>query len=89
MIVADKPTPYPSGRQRHRFTVDAVYRMPETGIIRADQRLELIEGELIRHSVTSSVMYCDGKYASRLAFCCYAAGIRTYAKRDDVALPLC
>ena len=32
---------------KHRFTVDEYYRMAETGIIKPDARVELLEGEII------------------------------------------
>ena len=32
---------------RHRLTVDEYYRMAETGVLAADARVELIEGELV------------------------------------------
>jgi Uma2 family endonuclease len=33
--------------RRHRLTVEDYYRMGEAGILRADERVELIEGEII------------------------------------------
>ncbi len=33
--------------QRHRYTVAEYYRMAETGILKPDERVELIEGEII------------------------------------------
>lgn len=33
--------------RRHRLTVDDYYRMGKAGILRADERVELIEGEII------------------------------------------
>jgi len=33
--------------QRHRLTVDQYYRMAEAGIFKEDDRVELIEGEII------------------------------------------
>lgn len=32
---------------RHRLTVDEYYRMAETGVLTADARVELIEGEIV------------------------------------------
>ena len=32
---------------RHRYTVEEFHRMGETGILRPDARVELIEGEII------------------------------------------
>lgn len=32
---------------KHRFTVDECYRMAETGIIKPDARVELLEGGII------------------------------------------
>jgi len=37
----------PSFPQRHRLTVEEYYRMAEAGILREDDRIELIEGEII------------------------------------------
>ena len=34
-------------RHRHRYSVDDYYRMAEAGILRADSRVELIDGEVI------------------------------------------
>ena len=34
-------------RRRHRYTVDEYHRMGSAGILRPDQRVELIEGEII------------------------------------------
>lgn len=42
--MATMPLASPS---RHRITVDALYRMAEAGILRADERVELIDGEII------------------------------------------
>jgi Uma2 family endonuclease len=32
---------------RHRFSVEECYRMAETGVLRPDQRVELLDGEII------------------------------------------
>lgn len=37
----------PGFAQRHRLTVEEYYRMAEAGILREDDRIELIEGEII------------------------------------------
>ena len=39
---------------RHLFTVDDFYRMGEAGIFRPDERLELIEGEIVEMAPTGS-----------------------------------
>ena len=42
------PTPTsPATRELRKFTVDEYYRMGEAGILKADERVELIEGEII------------------------------------------
>ena len=33
---------------RRRFTVDEYYRMAEAGILRSDERVELLDGEIVR-----------------------------------------
>lgn len=40
--------------RRHRLTVEEYYRMAETGILRADDRVELIEGEIVDMVPTGS-----------------------------------
>jgi len=42
-LVTDIGSPAPG---RHRITVDEFYRLAEVGILRADDRVELIEGEV-------------------------------------------
>jgi Uma2 family endonuclease len=37
----------PSGVTRHKLTVDDYYRMAETGILKREDRVELIDGEII------------------------------------------
>jgi Uma2 family endonuclease len=37
----------PDVLNRHRLTVDQYYRMAETGVLAADARVELIEGEIV------------------------------------------
>ena len=45
-IPAPTPPP-PPARETRRFTVAEYYRMAEAGILKADERVELIEGEII------------------------------------------
>lgn len=40
----------PAGTQRHRFTVAAYFRMAETGILDEDERVELLDGDVIQLS---------------------------------------
>ena len=40
------PTP-PPAREKRKFTVAEYYRMAEVGILRPDERVELIEGEIL------------------------------------------
>jgi hypothetical protein len=58
MIIAEESAPYIANLPRHRFTVDDVYRMLEAGIIHDDDRIELIEGELIDMS-SAGPSHCD------------------------------
>jgi hypothetical protein len=37
----------PAGIKRHRFTVEEYHKMGETGLLSEDDRVELIEGEII------------------------------------------
>jgi hypothetical protein len=39
--------------RRHRLTVDDFYRMGEAGILRADEPVELIDGEVIDMGATT------------------------------------
>jgi Uma2 family endonuclease len=45
VATADKLAPTVDGRRR--FTVDDYYRMAEAGILRADERVELLDGEIV------------------------------------------
>ena len=45
-VPAATPTP-PTDRERRKFTVAEYYRMAEAGILKPDERVELIEGEII------------------------------------------
>jgi Uma2 family endonuclease len=40
----------PAAVRRHRFTVEAYFRMGEAGILSEDDRVELIEGEIVEMS---------------------------------------
>ena len=45
--MTDMSTPAQEPIRRHRYTVDDYYRMGEAGILREDDRVELIEGEIV------------------------------------------
>jgi len=64
-------TPADGVRRRHRYSVEDYYRMATAGVLRADVRVELVEGEIIdmtpigsRHS--SAVMMLTQKLSSAL-----------------------
>jgi Uma2 family endonuclease len=40
-------TPAEQAPERHRFTVDDIYRMQDLGLIPPDSRFELLDGEII------------------------------------------
>jgi Uma2 family endonuclease len=44
------PTPPPTARRRRRFTVDEYHRMAEAGILREDERVELLDGDVVEMS---------------------------------------
>lgn len=47
MGAIESPLPPPALPARHRLTVDDYYRMADIGVLAADARVELIEGEII------------------------------------------
>ena len=52
---------------KHRFTVDDYHRMAETGILREDSRVELIEGEIVDMSpIGRKHQACVDRLAARL-----------------------
>jgi Uma2 family endonuclease len=57
--------------ERQLFTVEQYYRMAETGILRAEDRVELLEGEIVRMPPISSphaacVKRLNGLFSQRL-----------------------
>jgi Uma2 family endonuclease len=59
------------GVTRRRFTVEEYHRMAEAGILHEDDRIELIEGEIIRLSAkgsrhSASINRCTTAFTSRL-----------------------
>jgi Uma2 family endonuclease len=59
-------SPAPAPIARHRFTVDEYHRMGEAGIFGKDDRIELIEGEIIEMSPIGSPHAARVKRVNRL-----------------------
>lgn len=53
-MVATSPSPPVVAPARRRFTVDEYYRMVEAGVLRPDERLELLDGEIMQMSPIGS-----------------------------------
>src|SRR5215211_6268108 len=49
MAITEAP-PTASTRRRRRFTVDEYHRMAEAGILREDERVELLDGDVVEMS---------------------------------------
>jgi Uma2 family endonuclease len=65
-------TPTAASRRRRRFTADEYHRMAEVGILREDERLELLDGDILEMSPAGdrhveAVSRCEEAFAPLLA----------------------
>ena len=67
--------------ERHLFTVDEYHRMSEAGIFGEDDRVELIEGEIVDMSPIN--VGCGRAFTSRLCF--NAEDDRCHEQNTDAA----
>jgi Uma2 family endonuclease len=68
MATTEAP-PRTTTRPRRRFTVDEYHRMAEAGILRADERVELLDGDVVEMSPTGdrhieAVNRCTDQFAA-------------------------
>jgi Uma2 family endonuclease len=80
------PPPPATARRRRRFTVDEYHRMAEAGILREDERLELLGGDILEMSPAGdrhveAVNRCGRAYAAL-----WAAGRLTISTQNPVRL---
>ena len=85
MAITEAP-PTASTRRRRRFTVDEYHRMVDAGILREDERVELLGGDVVEMSPTGDrhvegVNRCGRAYAAA-----WAAGRLTISTQNPVRL---
>ena len=71
MAITEAP-PTATTRPRRRFTVDEYHRMAEAGILHADERVELLDGDIVEMSPTGdrhveALSRCEEAFAALLA----------------------
>jgi Uma2 family endonuclease len=76
----------PQQPARHRFDVDAYYKMAEAGILNRDDRVELIDGEIIDQEPITSAHAAIGRRLLRLFAQAAADGIVLISARNPLRL---
>ena len=79
----------PQAPARHRLDVDAYYKMAEAGILTRDDRVELIDGEIIDLNPIGSPHAGNRRIDSARLFAKAAADGHVLIERPEPASPRC